>query len=263
MYTAVRNGVLKVADRFRFEWPTSAAIYLDNGKEPAVEGTLIRNPDWARTLKGAIDASLKAQSGGREAGVQAAIDYFYSGPVAHKAAAFASSTAVTDATGDAHTGLLALEDFADYGAHGTRLEDPVKVNYHGVEVLKCGPWSQGPVFLQQLKLLEGFDLPKLGYNTAEYLHVYLECAKLAFADRERYYGDPAFVNVPLALLLSEDYAAERREMVDERRASLELRPGSIALTATPSRERWPVVTGDTTHVDAVDRWGNLFSATPS
>jgi gamma-glutamyltranspeptidase/glutathione hydrolase len=135
--------------------------------------------------------------------------------------------------------------------------------YRGIEVLKCGPWSQGPVFLQQLKLLEGFDLQGLGHNTADYLHVYLECAKLAFADRERYYGDPEFTGVPLGLLLSEDYAAERREMIDERRANLELRPGAVAVAAVRSGERWPVVTGDTTHVDAVDRWGNLFAATPS
>ena len=111
-------------------------------------------------------------------------------------------------------------------------------------------------------LLEGFGLRALGHNTAEYLHVYLECAKLAFADRERYYADPAFVDVPLGRLLSEDYAAERRALVDPRRASLEQRAGVVAVTPAPA-ERWPVVTGDTTHIDVVDRWGNLFAATPS
>jgi gamma-glutamyltranspeptidase/glutathione hydrolase len=117
--------------------------------------------------------------------------------------------------------------------------------------------------LQQLKLLEGYDLAALGHNTADYLHIYLECAKLAYADRERYYGDPEFTAVPLALLLSDDYAAERREMIDPRQASLEHRPGDVAVAGASSRSRWPVVTGDTTHVDAVDRWGNLFAATPS
>jgi gamma-glutamyltranspeptidase/glutathione hydrolase len=120
------------------------------------------------------------------------------------------------------------------------------------------------VLLQQLKLLETFDLRALGHNTADYLHTYLEAAKLAFADRERYYGDPEFVSVPMGLLLSDEYAAERRELIDPRHASLEMRPGSVAVAAAArASERWPVVTGDTTHVDAVDRWGNLFSATPS
>jgi gamma-glutamyltranspeptidase/glutathione hydrolase len=263
VYTALRNAVAKFRDRFVEEWPTSAAIYLNHG-QPPLEGTLLRNLDWARTMKGAIDASLRAGSSGREAGIDAALEYFYSGPVAEQAVRFSSNTAFVDGTGNAHAGLLSLEDFADYGARGTSVDDPLRVEYRGVEVLKCGPWSQGPVFLQQLRLLEGFDLRKFGHNSADYLHVYLEAAKLAFADRERYYGDPEFVGVPLGLLLSEDYAAERRDLIDPRHASLELRPGSFAVASTVSTaQRWPVVTGDTTHVDAVDRWGNLFSATPS
>jgi gamma-glutamyltranspeptidase / glutathione hydrolase len=260
-YTALRNGVLKVQSRFEQEWPTSAAIYLSNGDAPQ-EGSLIRNSDWARSMKGAVDASLRVTSS-REASIDAAIEYFYTGPIAHKAVEFAQNHAFLDGSGQAHKGLLSEDDFAEYGARGTRIEDAVRVEYRGIEVLKCGPWTQGPVLLQHLKLLEGFDVKQLGHNTADYLHVYLEAAKLAFADRERYYGDPAFVNVPMALLLSEDYAAERREMIDLQRASLEMRPGSIAVAAASSTERWPVVSGDTTHVDAVDRWGNLFSATPS
>ena len=260
VYTALRNKVIQMAERFSVEWPTSAGTYLQNGKAPD-SGTLHTNSDWARTLKGAIDASLRHAD--REAGIGAAVDYFYTGPVARRAVEFARNNAFLDGSGAKHTGLLTLEDFADYGARGTRIEEPVRAPYRGVEVLKCGPWSQGPVFLQQLKLLEGFDLQRLGHNTAEYLHLYLECTKLAFADRERYYGDPEFVSVPLGLLLSEDYAAERRELIDPHTASLELRPGSIAVAAAPASARWPAVTGDTTHVDAVDRWGNLFSATPS
>src|ERR671932_952356 len=262
MYAALHNAILKVAERYRTEWPTSAAIYLQEGG-PAPEGALIRNPDWARTLKGALDASLRAASGGREAAIQAAVDYFYTGPVAQTAVEFSSRNAFRDDSGDTHTGLLSLEDFAEFGSRGTRIEEPVRATYRGIEVLKCGPWSQGPVFLQQLKLLEGFDLKSLGHNTAEYLHSYLECAKLAYADREAYYGDPAFVDVPLGVLLSEDYAAERRKLIDERHANLEQRPGAVATPSAPAAGRWPVVTGDTTHVDAVDRWGNLFAATPS
>jgi gamma-glutamyltranspeptidase/glutathione hydrolase len=261
MYAALYNGIVLVADRFENEWPTSAAIYLENGR-PAPEGALVRNQDWARTLKGAIDASLR-QRDSREAGIQAAIDYFYAGPVAKQAVEFSSRNAFLDGSGDAHSGLFSLEDFAEFGARGTRIEEPARASYRGIDVLKCGPWSQGPVFLQQLKLLEGFDLNALGHNTAEYLHVYLECAKLAFADRERYYGDPAFVDVPLSQLLSDGYAADRRALVDRQRANLEQRPGDIGAAVTAQSDRWPVVTGDTTHVDAVDRWGNLFAATPS
>jgi gamma-glutamyltranspeptidase/glutathione hydrolase len=261
MYAALRNGVLKVADRYRSEWPTSAAVYLQSNGLPPDNGTLIRNPEWARTLKGAIDASLR--SGDREDGIQSAIEYFYTGPVAQKAVEFSRKNAFMDDSGEAHTGLLELDDFAAYGARGTRIEDPARATYRGVEVLKCGPWTQGPVFLQHLKLLEGFDLGALGHNTAEFLHVYIEAAKLAFADRERYYGDPSFVDVPLDRLLSDTYAAERRTLIDRQVASLEMRPGSVEAAAAPSGGRWPVVTADTTHVDAVDRWGNLFSATPS
>src|SRR5712692_11781083 len=262
VYAALRNAIARVAERYQREWPTSAAVYLPNGRLPD-EGELIRNPDWARTLKGAIDASLRAAQFGRQASIQAAIDYFYSGPVAKQAVDFSSRNAFRDDTGEAHTGLLSEQDFAEFGRNGTLLEEPVRARYRGIEVLKCGTWSQGPVLLQHLKLLEGYDLRALGHNTADYLHIYLECAKLAFADRERYYGDPEFVSVPIGLLLSDDYAAERREMIDERHASLEQRPGSVASAAATSAGRWPVVTGDTTHVDVVDRWGNLFAATPS
>src|SRR5207237_3178788 len=181
----------------------------------------------------------------------------YTGPVAQKAVECSKNKAFLDDSGQSHSGLLSLEDFAEFGARGTRVEQPTSATYRGIEVLKCGPWSQGPVFLQQLKLLEGFDLKALGHNTAEYLHVYLEAAKLAFADRERYYGDPEFVDVPMDRLLSDDYAAERRPLIDRRQASVELRPGQVAMAAAAtSSGRWPVVTGDTTPVDAVDRWGN-------
>src|ERR687883_493168 len=169
--------------------------------------------------------------GRRAAAIQAAVDYFYTGPVAQSAVEFSSRDAFRDDSGEAHTGLLSLEDFAEFGARGTRIEEPVHATYRGIDVVKCGPWSQGPVFLQQLKLLEGFDLKALGHNTADYLHVYLECAKLAFADRERYYGDPAFASVPLERLLSEEYAVERRRLIDLDQACNELRPGSLAAEA--------------------------------
>ena len=115
VYAALRNAVHKVRDRYAQEWPTSAAIYLTNDQAP-LEGTLHRNPDWARTLKGAIDASLKAASSGREAGIDAAIEYFYSGPVAAQAVKFSSNNAFLDDSGRAHAGLFTLDDFAYYGA---------------------------------------------------------------------------------------------------------------------------------------------------
>src|ERR1051326_5334566 len=258
-YTSLPTKVEEMRERCSSEWPTSAALYLQNGAaQPG--GELHRNPDWARTFKGAIDASMREST--REAGIEAAIRYFYTGAVAQKAVEFSNDHAFVDNSGSAHAGLLTLDDFAEYGARGTRIEEPVSAMYRGIQVLKCGPWSQGPVLLQQLKLLEGFDLQRLGHNTMEYLHIYLECAKIAFADRERYYGDPELVSVPLELLLSDGYAAERRQMIDPRSASLELRPGAAGTVAPPTG-RWPVHASDTTHVDAVDRWGNLFSATPN
>jgi gamma-glutamyltranspeptidase/glutathione hydrolase len=138
------------------------------------------------------------------------------------------------------------------------------VEYRGLEVCKCGPWSQGPVFLQQLTLLEGFDLPALGHNSAEYVHLWTECAKLVFADREYYYGDPEFARVPLDRLLSKDYAGERRALIDPERASLALRPGDAAprpMKLILGDER--SYNGDTTHLDAVDAEGNMMAATPS
>jgi gamma-glutamyltranspeptidase / glutathione hydrolase len=262
----LRERIAGLAARFRQEWPTSAAVYLPSGSPPP-EGTLLRNPDWARTMKWALDASLREAGRGRQAAIQAAVDYFYRGPVAEQAVAFSETHAVQDASGRPHRGLFTLQDWEDYGARGTRLEAPLRATYRGVEVCKCGPWSQGPVFLQQLKLLEGFDLAALGHNSPAYLHLYLEAAKLAFADRERYYGDPAFVDVPLADLLSEAYAAQRRRLIDPRRASHDLRPGDPASPPAPSGADGAAAgsehIGDTTHVDAVDRWGNLLSATPS
>src|SRR5947209_7891387 len=113
VYSALRNAVARVAERYQREWPTSAAIYLPNGRLPA-EGDLLRNPDWARTMKGAIDASLRAAQFGREASIQAAIDYFYAGPVAQQAVEFSSNTTSSDDSGQSHSGLLALEDFAEF-----------------------------------------------------------------------------------------------------------------------------------------------------
>jgi len=260
VYPALRDAIERNAEKYRTQWPSSAAIYLDGGDVPKV-GWILRQPAWARTFEGAIDAEIRERGRGREAALQAALDYFYRGPVAAKAAAFANATDVLDVSGRAHRGLLDAADFADYR---TTVETPVTLRYRGVDVYKCPPWSQGPVFLQQLALLEGFDLASMGHNSARYVHTVVEAAKLAFADRERYYGDPAHVDVPMEKLLSKEYAARRRELIDAAVASDELRPGD----APPTGPRELVgarrtYAGDTTHLDVVDAEGNMFAATPS
>lgn len=260
VYAGLRDAIIHNAEKFATQWPTSAAIYLPNGTPPELD-ELIYQEDWARTFKGVVSAERKARADGREAGIQAGIDYFYKGPIARTLVDFAASTAVLDASGREHRGLLSYEDFATYQ---TKLEAPVGLDYRGYQVYKCGPWCQGPVFLQQLALLEGYDLAKLGHNSADYLHVLIEAAKLAFADREYYYGDPDFTTVPLERLLSKQYAAERRRLIDAARASAELRPGDATiLTVADAGPRPATYRGDTTHVDVVDDEGNLFAATPS
>jgi gamma-glutamyltranspeptidase/glutathione hydrolase len=250
----------RLARRFRSEWPTSAAVYLPDDKVPAV-GALLKNSELAATLKKAVEAESKASKGGREAAIQAAIDYWYKGEVAEKIVAFLEKTEIRDASGSKHKGLLTSDDFA---AWKPKLEEPVSVDYHGLTVYKCGPWTQGPVFLQQLRLLEGFDLPKMGHNSATYIHTVIEAAKLAFADREQYYGDPDFVEVPLKKLLSKEYADERRKLIDPKKASLEMRPGDGAKHVpedVPGKER--TFRGDTTHTCGADAKGNMMAATCS
>jgi gamma-glutamyltranspeptidase/glutathione hydrolase len=170
---------------------------------------------------------------------------------------FSSETPVPDATGKPHTALLDVEDLAGFR---TRREEPVSIQYKGFTVHKCGPWSQGPVFLQQLRLLEDYDLRSLRHNSADYIHLITELSKLAFADREKYYGDPNFAHVPMSRLLSHRYAAERRKLVNHKKASLRLEPGAIRKNVT---RRGSELHGDTTHLDVADSEGNLVSATPS
>jgi gamma-glutamyltranspeptidase/glutathione hydrolase len=262
LYPAFHNALNLRADRYRDEYPTTGAIFLDRGAVPDV-GWRIRQPAWAATFGRLIDAEAAALVRGadRVAGIQAARDGFYRGFVADEIARFLETASVVDATGSAHEGLLTREDLASYE---TLLETPATVRYHGIDVHKCGPWTQGPVFLQQLTLLDGFDLPALRHNSADYIHVLIEAAKLAFADRERWYGDPRYADVPLARLLSPDYAHERRTLIDMAVASGEIRPGDAGPTTPPRVTPDPRAgNGDTTHVSVADAEGNLFAATPS
>ncbi len=239
------------AKKFLTEWPSTARVYLPNGKVPAI-GEIIRNPSLAKFFMRLLEAESAAKNRGREAALRAAADRFYRGDIALDIVAHS----------DANGGLLQASDL---GAFKTRVETPVTAEYRGVTVCKCGPWSQGPVFLQQLKILEGFDLAAMGHNSPDYIHTLIESAKLAFADREAYYADPEFVDVPIKALVSSEYADLRRGLVDAQRASMEQRPGD-PVAMRPLREgggearAWG---GGTIHVTACDREGNLIAVTAS
>ncbi|MGC2276058.1 MAG: gamma-glutamyltransferase, partial [Candidatus Binatus sp.] len=216
-------------------------------------GSVLKNPALANFFKRVLDSESSAKNRGRESGLDAARDRFYRGDIARDIVAWS----------DANGGLLAADDLARFT---TRIESPASADYRGVTVFKCGPWSQGPVFLQQLKLLEGFDLAAMGHNSADYIHTVIEAAKLSFADREAYYGDPEFIDVPLDGLLSDRYAAIRRDLIDAAQASMEQRPGDPiamrAMRAAPTSGARPWG-GGTIHVTAADRDGNLIAVTAS
>jgi gamma-glutamyltranspeptidase/glutathione hydrolase len=200
--------------------------------------------------------------------IEAAHEVWYRGFVAEAILRF-QELEWMDSSGERHAGLLREDDLRDWLP---TYEQPLSVDYHGLTVFKAGPWSQAPVFLQQLRLLEGFDLATMGHASAEYLHTVTECAKLAFADREAWYGDPDFVEVPMETLLSPQYADDRRRLIEDS-ASPDLRPGSPG--GRVPRLPGPVANapiapgvgeptrGDTVHLDVVDRWGNMVAATPS
>ena len=256
----LRRCIVANRDRFAAEWPATASLYLPGGTPPEW-GECLRNPEWATTFRGLVHAERQQRAAGRTAGIAAARRAWYEGAVAEKIAAFCRDHRFRDASGMENAGLLAFQDIAGYRS---LVETPVSVDYRGLDVWKCGPWSQGPVFLQMLRLVEGCDLRGMGHNSPEYLHTWVECAKLAFADREYYYGDPAFVEVPLGRLLDREYSEQRRRLLDPRRASRALRPGDVAprpLSLILGDER--SYDGDTTHLDAVDAAGNMMAATPS
>ena len=273
----VAATIAGLAEFFRSEWPSSHATWLPGGQAPAPWSNL-RNPvladTWSRIL---AEAEGKR---GREAQIDAARDAFYRGFVAEGIAAFLDGAEVMDASGRRHRGVLTADDLAGYGA--TR-EAPVTLDYHGWQVAKCGAWSQGPVLLQALALLRGFDLAAMDPNGADFIHHVVEAKKLAFADREIYYGDPSRAEVPLATLLSEAYATDRRALIGAA-ASLDLRPGTLpgfaaqrdrtlamldALSATDQPVYEPTMAhlsekrGDTVHIDVIDAEGNMVSTTPS
>ena len=217
---AISWGIASVADLFRDHWPGSAEVYLPGGQVPA-PGSLFANPALAATYQRILDEA-EAASSDRAEQIEAARRAYYEGFVAETIAAYVASAEVMDVTGEPHRGLLSYADLA--GWH-PRLEEPLTFEYGGLTVCKTKPWGQGPVFLQQLALLGGFDLAAMGPGSADFIHTVTECGKLAFADREAWYGDPDFTDVPVKALLSAEYAESRRRLAGPE-ASAELRPGS-------------------------------------
>jgi gamma-glutamyltranspeptidase / glutathione hydrolase len=217
---AISWSIASVAELFREHWQSSAEVYLPGGGVPA-PGSRFANPALAATYQ-RILAEAEAASGDRDEQIEAARQAWYDGFVAEEIGKFAA-TEVMDVTGQRHRGLLTGQDLAGWHA---RLEPPVSYDYAGLSVCKTGPWGQGPVFLQQLALLKGFDLqpPAVEPGSAEFVHRAIEAAKLAFADREAWYGDPNFTDVPLEDLLSKSYNDERRTLITDT-ANAELRPG--------------------------------------
>ena len=280
MYAGLHNALLGHYSRFTELYPSTGEVYYDDGRVPEV-GEVFRNPEFAESLRTMCRAEDGAKSRGRAAGIEAARDVFYKGPIAERIARFIADNPVMDASGRAHAGMLTYDDIAEWRA---TVEETVSYDYKGLTVHKCPPWTQGPTFLQQLAILDRLDVQAMGHNSAEYLHSWIESAKLAFADREAYYGDPLFDDTPFDTLLSRDYNDGRRGLIGST-ASLEQRPGDvgngvpayaiadvgednraalgIAASVTGEQDLRDVHDGDTTHLDAVDREGNMVSATPS
>jgi gamma-glutamyltranspeptidase / glutathione hydrolase len=229
-------------------WPASFRFFYPNGTAPK-RGEIVKMPSLANTLRqmAAIEPKTK---GDRAAKIRAVHDLFYKGDIAAKLSDFM----------DSNGGLFTRDDLAKFHAE---LDEPRTGTYRGYTISKPGFWSQGPVMIEALNILEGFDLKKMGHNSPEYLHTVIEAVKLAFADRDRYYGDPKFSKIPEAILLSKDYAAERRKLIDPKHASLESRPGDLHASVAMVGGNGKSSDKDTTCVNAVDRDGNAFSATPS
>lgn len=271
---------------FKAEWPANAAIYLPGGKIPEL-GSFLANPALARTWKRTL---AEATGDSRDAQIDAARAIWKTGFVADAIVEFCASQSFRDVTGQSNGGLITHDDLAGWSAS---YETPTTAQFQGQTICKCGPWSQGPVLLQGLKMAEALGVDRFKDGT-EFYHLLAEIMKLTYADRETYYGDPNAVDVPLDVLLSDDHAKMRAGLVDEQ-ANNAWRPGDIpdfghavdfdaacnvaldkdALAAlgigepTVTKQDAPevglkdVIDGDTCHINVADRWGNLVAATPS
>ncbi|MCV9945925.1 MULTISPECIES: gamma-glutamyltransferase family protein [unclassified Rhizobium] len=276
MLPRVSATIKGLAAFFEKEWPSSYETWLPGGSAPEAHANF-RNPVLAETWKRIItEAETKS---GREAQVEAARDAFYRGFVAEKIDDYLKTAEVMDASGNRHKGVLTANDMANWSA---TIEEPLTYDYHGWTIAKIGPWGQGPVFLQTLSILKGFDLAAMDPAGTDFVHTVVEAMKLAFADREVYYGDPDFSEIPVTHLLSEAYAAERRKLVGAD-ASFDLRPGIVpgfeaqhdltmkmlgadsktGAVYEPTMAHLSEKRGDTVHIDVIDRDGNMVSVTPS
>ncbi len=267
-----------VAALFRDEWITSAAIWLDHGTAPQ-PGRRWRNLAQANFYQSLIAAGDK---GDRETRIDGARSCLKTGFIAEEIDRFCETTEAMDVSGKRHSGLLTGDDLARWSAS---FEEPLSLDFGPYTVVKPGAWSQGPVFLQQLALLDGMGLEDMDPLGADFIHTVTEAAKLAYADREAFYGDPNFVDVPIKTLLSSEYNAERRKLIDPELASLQLLPGMIegfgnrigegrsersfgpgvgepTMDKIDGQTSGPV-DGDTCHIDVIDKDGNMVSATPS
>jgi gamma-glutamyltranspeptidase/glutathione hydrolase len=250
------ESTLERGERVARKWPNTTKVYYPGGHVPK-EGEIFVQADLARTFQTLAGVEKQNAGRGRAAALEAVRDYFYRGPIARR---------ISDFCKDA--GCLLRE--GDFAAYHARIEEPLTVTYRGVQVYKCGYWTQSPVFLENLNLLEGFDLKTLKLNSADYVHTVVEAMKLGYADRDAYYGDPDFSAIPVALI-SKEYANLRRPLIDAQKASAQHVPGDpVRMTARAPddfvRARYRQRNGehqDTTCVNVIDQDGNLFSATPS
>jgi len=270
--------IATVESLFRRHWPTSAAVYLPHHQVPQ-PGTLFSNP-WLAATYARILREAESAGGDRERQIEAARRTWSEGFVAEAIDRFCRTQDIMDVSGAPHRGVLRGDDMARWQPG---IEAPLCYDYGRYTVCKPGVWSQGPVMLQQLALLKGFALDGLDPSGPDFIHLQVECAKLAFADREKFYGDPNFAEIPITTLLSDAYNDERRQLVSDQ-ASLDLVAGSVAGfgaviklrheagqreavgamgAGEPTVGRFGEVRGDTVHFDIIDSAGNMISATPS
>lgn len=274
-------AIASVAPLFRKEWQSSASLFLPGGDVPTA-GTLFANPVLADFYEGLL-AHAEAAGADRETQIEAALAYWYEGHVAETIDAYCRNAEAMDSSGRRHGGLLRGDDMAGWRPP---IEAPLSIEHGDHTLFKCGSWGQGPAMLQALQILKGMDIAAMPPESPEYVHTVTEAVKLAMADRDAWYGEGLGGDV-LSVLLSEGYAAERRALIGQE-ASGELRPGApggVLPQLPPVRRRGEAGTsigggeptmagergtaidrhqrGDTCHVDVVDRWGNMVSATPS
>jgi len=261
MYEFLRRYLISERQKSeQYEW--SKKTYYPDGRVPDV-GEIFRQPNLARTLRAIVDADKATftRTKNRIAAIRAGRDAFYKGDIARR---------IVEAD-RAAGGVFTVEDLSSYQGS---IEKPATTSFHDYQVFKAGPWNQGPVLLQTLNILEGIDLKGFGAESVEYLHHVHEAIKLAYDDRNAYYGDPQFARVPMTGLLSKEYAAERRTLIgpqaalehrvgDPFRFDPDVKPPAQRYTPHSQGVRSSVAAGDTTCVDVVDKDGNLFSATPS